>query len=160
MKLEKRKPSGREKDEASIKLLEKLQGQLYSSNASDRRQAAFNLSWLQEDGLEILKAALFADSPTKAKNASAYGLRKMRGRMKKMALEVLGQGLKHDDSKTKEVCKNALSLLSGKKPKKAVRQRKKTPKNFNIRDIPRRGRPKRTVGSIRTQRPRLGRNRK
>ena len=54
-----RRQSGREKDEAAVKLLEKLQDQLHSSDASVRRRAAFNLSWMQEDGLEILKGALY-----------------------------------------------------------------------------------------------------
>ena len=39
MKLEKRTPSGREKDEASVKLLAKLREQLYSSNVSTVRQS-------------------------------------------------------------------------------------------------------------------------
>ena len=81
----KRKISGREKDEASIILLEKLQGQLHSSNASIRRRAAYNLSWMQEDGLDILKSTLFKECAVTTKNAAAYGLRKMQGRMKKMA---------------------------------------------------------------------------
>jgi hypothetical protein len=51
MKLEKRQPSGREKDEASIELLAKLRDQLYVSNISTVRQSAFHLSWMQEDGL-------------------------------------------------------------------------------------------------------------
>ena len=50
-----RRQSDREKDEEAVKLLEKLQDQLQSSDASIRRRAAFNLSWMQEDGLEILK---------------------------------------------------------------------------------------------------------
>jgi len=55
MRLEKRKPSGREKDEASIKLLAQLREKLYSEHVGTARRAAFNLSWMQEDGLEILK---------------------------------------------------------------------------------------------------------
>src|SRR4030043_409283 len=108
MEIEKRKPSGREKDEASIKLLAKLKEQLYSQHASNRRQAAFNLSWMQEDGLEILKTALFGNFPITTKNAATYGLRNMHGRMKKMAIEVLQEGLKHTNSNTREVCRNAL----------------------------------------------------
>jgi hypothetical protein len=111
MESEKRILTGREKDEASIRLLEKLQEQLRSSDASNRRRAAFNLSWMQEDGLEILKEALIGSDLITTKNAAAYGLRKMRGRMKKMALEVLNQGLKHRDSSTRQVCSSALQLL-------------------------------------------------
>ena len=87
MEMEKKELSGREKDEASIKLLKRLREQLYSTDASNRRRAAYKLSWMQEDGLDILKATLFGNCPVPSKNAAAYGLRKMRGRMKKMALE-------------------------------------------------------------------------
>jgi hypothetical protein len=58
VKLEKRKPSGREKDQASIELLELLREKLFSNDISIARRAAFNLPWMQEDGLEILKEAL------------------------------------------------------------------------------------------------------
>lgn len=152
MEIEKRKPSGREKDEASIRLLGKLRDQLYSSNASNRRQAAFNLSWMQEDGLEILKAALFSDSHITTKNAAAYGLRNMRGRMKKMALEVLQQGLQLHDRDTKAVCRNALSRLEGKPEQKPAS--KGTPKKgrFEIRELPKRGRMQRRVGMMQTHR--------
>ena len=61
MESEKRILTGREKDEAAIKLLEKLKEQLRSSDASNRRRAAFNLSWMQEDGLEILKCVLYGN---------------------------------------------------------------------------------------------------
>ena len=118
MEIKKRKPTGREKDEDSIKLLEKLREQLYSQHASNRRQAAFNLSWMQEDGLEILANALLGDSHVTTKNAAAYGLRNMRGRMKKMALEVLQGGLQLQNKDIRTVCKNALARLEGKLDKK------------------------------------------
>jgi len=120
MRSERRKPSGREKDQASIRLLERIREQLYSSNPSVRRQAAFQLSWMQEDGLEILREALFGGFPTTAKNAAAYGLRKMRGRMKKMSLEVFEQGLRQPDSAAREVCRRALSLIGGKTEEKSL----------------------------------------
>ena len=75
MRLEKRKPSGREKDEASLQLLEKLREQLYGSNLTIIRQSAFNLSWMQEDGFDILKEALFGTARRATKGAAAYGLR-------------------------------------------------------------------------------------
>jgi hypothetical protein len=103
--------SSQEEGKSCAKLLEKLGEQLNSSNASIRRQAAFNLSWMQEDGLEVLKGALFSSGATRTKNAAAYGLRKMRGRMKKMAFDVLRQGLEQRDSATREVCKHALRLV-------------------------------------------------
>jgi hypothetical protein len=149
MEIEKRKPSGREKDEASIRLLSKLRGELYSPHASNRRQAGFNLSWMQEDGLEILKAALFEDSNVTTKNAAAYGLRKMRGRMKKMALEVLQQGLKHRNSDTREVCRSALLRLEGKIEQKPPSKRAPKKGRFEIREIPRGNRKKRTIGMMR-----------
>jgi len=152
-----RKPSGREKDEASLKLLERLCGQLYSSNPSTRRQVAFNLSWMQEDGLEILQQALFADSPARIKNAAAYGLRKMRGRMKNMSLDVLQQGLRHAYSSTREVCRNALALL-GKKPQEEPLSRKPTPQRLRIKEIPRRVRPKRRIDMQPVQKRRRPRN--
>ena len=152
MEIERRKPSGREKDEASIKLLERLREQLYSQHASNRRQAAFNLSWMQEDGLEILKTALFSDFHITTKNAATYGLRKMRGRMKNMALEVLQQGLKHRSSDTRDVCRNALLRLEGKPEKKPASKGRAGRGRFEIRDIPRGGRPQRTIGMMRTRR--------
>jgi len=149
MEIKKRKPTGREKDEASIKLLEKLREQLYSQHASNRRQAAFNLSWMQEDGLEILQAALISDSHITTKNAAAYGLRKMRGRMKKMALEVLKEGLNHNSSDTREVCRNAFLRLEGKTEKKSASKGKSKRSRYEIRDIPRGNRTQRTVGMMR-----------
>ncbi len=151
MELEKRELSGREKDEASIKLLRKLGEQLYSSDASNRRRAAYKLSWMQEDGLDILKAVLFGDCPAHTKNAAAYGLRKMRGRMKNMALEILGQGLKCRDTSTREICRNALQLLGQKVPKKVV-PRKPPVSHLAIREIPRKSSLRRRVVNRRTGR--------
>ncbi len=149
MELEKRKLTGREKDEASIKLLEKLSEQLYSQHASNRRQAAFNLSWMQEDGLEILKTALLGDCNITTKNAAAYGLRKMRGRMKKMALEILTQGKEHPNAETRDVCRNALLRLEGKPEKKPVSKAGPRKSKYEIRDVRRKGRPQRRVGMMR-----------
>ena len=151
MELEKRELTGREKDEASIKLLRKLREQLYSSDASKRRRAAHELSWMQEDGLDILKAALFGDCPVYTKNAATYGLRKMQGRMKKMALEVLQEGLKHRDTSAREICRNALQLLGQKVPK--VSRPKKPPvSHLRIKEIPRKSSPRRRVVNHRTHR--------
>ena len=140
MRLKKRKPSGREKDEASVRLLEKLREQLYSSNVSLVRQSAFNLSWMQEDGLDILKEALFSEAPRRTKGAAAYGLRKMRGRMKKMAEEVLSEGLKHSDRTTLEVSGNALLVLKkSKTPERQPATHKTRGRRIEIREIPGRG---------------------
>ena len=149
--MEKRKLSGREKDEASIRLLKKLREQLYSSDASNRRRAAYKLSWMQEDGLDILKDALFVNCPVPTKNAAAYGLRKMRGRMKKVALELLEQGLKDLNNSTREICRNALQLLGQKVPPKPP-ARKPPVSNISIREIPRSNRPRRRIDTRRTRR--------
>jgi HEAT repeat protein len=134
MESEKRILTSREKDEAAVKLLEKLKEQLRSSDASSRRKAAFNLSWMQEDGLDILTEALTGNNQVTTKNAAAYGLRKMRGRMKKMALGVLNQGLKHPNSSTRQVSISALQLLGKKVPDGAAPQ-KRVSKKSRIREI-------------------------
>ena len=134
MESEKRILTGREKDEAAVKLLEKLKEQLRSSDASSRRKAAFNLSWMQEDGLEILREALTGNNHITTKNAAAYGLRKMRGRMKKLAQDVLSQGLKHPDSSTRQVSASALQLLGQKVPAGSV-PKKTTSRRTRIREI-------------------------
>jgi len=86
---------------------------LLSDNISTARLAASNLSWKQEDGLAILTEALFGSYPRTAKKAAAYGLRSMNGRMRKMALEVLQQGLKHRDRTTKAACIKSIFLMKG-----------------------------------------------
>ena len=150
MQSEIRRQSGREKDEAAIKLLEKLQDQLHSSDASIRRRAAFNLSWMQEDGLEILKGALYGNFATTTKNAAAYGLRKMRGRMKKVALDVLNQGLKRRDKSTREICRNALQLLCQKVSDESEK-RERSSRKSRIREIPRKTRSRRIIDTRRTR---------
>jgi HEAT repeat protein len=150
MQIDTRRQSGREKDEAAVKLLEKLQDQLRSSDASIRRRAAFNLSWMQEDGLEILKGALYGNLPTTTKNAAAYGLRKMRGRMKKIALDVLNQGLKRRDKSTRDICRNALQLL-GHKVQNESEPREQTSRRSRIKEIQRKSRPRRVINTRRTR---------
>jgi hypothetical protein len=111
MRLTKREPSGREKTPETIEQLEKLREKVYNENSSVARHAAFNLSWMQEDGFDILKEALCGNGTRTAKSAAAYGLRKMRGRMKKMAMTLLDEGLKHTNNDTRQVCAKALQLL-------------------------------------------------
>jgi hypothetical protein len=110
MKLKKREPSGREKNQETVVLLERLREKVYCDNPSAARHAAFNLSWMQDDGFEILKEALYSNANRAAKGAAAYGLRKMRGRMSKPALALLEEGLKHDNEGTRQVCERALKL--------------------------------------------------
>lgn len=144
MEVEKEKSSDLQKSEDSKKLLRKLREQLFSSNGSIRRQAGFNLSWLQEDGLEVLKGTLFGDSPITTKTAAAYGLRKVHGRMKKMALEVFKQGREHQQSSVREVCTKALILLGEITPVKPP-ARKAAVGKLRIREIPTKARPKRRI---------------
>jgi hypothetical protein len=92
---------------------------LLSDDISTARLAASNLSWKQEDGLAILTEALFGNYPRTAKKAAAYGLRSMNGRMRKMAAEVLEQGLKHRDRTTKAACIKSISLMKGAVSEKA-----------------------------------------
>jgi hypothetical protein len=114
MKFEEQKSAGREKDEVAIELLRQLTRKLCSNDITTARLAAFNLSWMQEDGLAILTQVLLGDFSRTSKKAAAYGLRSMRGRMKKLALEVLERGLKQRDRTTKAACVKALSLIKGK----------------------------------------------
>ena len=130
------KISDREKIEESARQLKRLREKLlHAADTSKARRAAFNLSWMQEDGLDILKGAVFENTPRITKSAAAYGLRKMNGRMKKMALEVLEEGLRSPDKGTKVVCRRALDLLSGKvKPKPIYKSRRIRPK-FVINEV-------------------------
>ncbi|NQV35960.1 MAG: hypothetical protein HQ515_24930 [Phycisphaeraceae bacterium] len=139
MKLGKRKLSGREKDEAAIELLVTLREQLHSTNTTVARQTAFNLSWLQEDGFDILKEAMFLSKSKRTKNAATYGLRKMRGRMAKPGLALIEEGANGDDPVTAEICKSALDVYHNRhKPRRPVPQKKRASR-FEIRDVPSRG---------------------
>lgn len=143
MKLEKRKPSGREKDEAAIELLNKLREKLFSDNVSTARLAAFNLSWMQEDGLDILTETLFGNVPRTAKKAAAYGLRSMKGRMRKMAADVLTKGLKHSDRTTRDTCTKALFIMGGgQPPKPAFRGKRKPGSKGRIQEFRKKGGPR------------------
>lgn len=118
MTADNRRSPQHQRDEATVKLLIELRNKLLSNNISNARLAAFNLSWKQEDGLTILKEALFGDYPRITKKAAAYGLRSMNGRMQVIGLEVLNQGLKHRDRTTKAACIKSLSLVKAGPSKK------------------------------------------
>jgi hypothetical protein len=121
MKSEEQKSSAREKDQAAIELLRQLTRKLCSNDITTARLAAFNLSWMQEDGLAILTQVLLGDFTRTSKKAAAYGLRSMKGRMRKLALEVLEKGTKNRDRTTKAACVKALSLVKkGKKKADSV----------------------------------------
>ena len=140
-----------EKTQESIKLFERLAEKIRSKNPSIARKAALNLSWLQEDGLENLKNALLGDEAHSTKAAAAYGLRKMQGRMKKIARKLLEDGCENQDKDTKQVCENAMRVIQqANKPiaKKAQNQQKKSTPKIPIREIPTKRVP-RTVRTIR-----------
>lgn len=103
----------RERDPETIEKLKQLRQKLMSDNISYARVAAFQLSWLQEDGMAVLQEALFGNYPQTAKKAAAYGIRSMRGRMKKVAVEVLEKGIAHQDKTTRDVSKTSLGLMRG-----------------------------------------------
>ncbi|HUT31423.1 MAG TPA: hypothetical protein VMX13_16635 [Sedimentisphaerales bacterium] len=156
MKLEERKPSGREKDEASVGLLAQLRENLYSDDDSSRRRAALNLSWMQEDGLDILKEAILSDFPKAIKKSAVYALRGMRGRMKKKVLELFRQGLKHQNSETASLCKDALAAVLAKTTEKPVSTKKKKKARapgFNIREIPGKKKRKKRKAKTNGKRP-------
>jgi hypothetical protein len=147
MKLKKRVPSGREKDQETIELLERLREKVYCDNPSAARHAAFNLSWMQEDGLDILKEALFSTACRATKGAAAYGLRKMRGRMKKVAMGLLEEGLRHSNEGTRQVC--ARALLLEKESKQTAQQQQ-----LSSQPQPRqRAKPKFRISEISPHRP-------
>lgn len=127
-----KKTPEREREKTSIELLRKLREKLFSENISVARLAAHHLGWLQDDGLVILKEALFGDYSRTVKKAAAYGLRSMRGRMVKLAKEVLQQGLIHKDTTTQAACFKSLQLIRHEIPAKAGNGNKQ---NFNRRDI-------------------------
>jgi len=135
MKIDKRQPSGREKNESAVKLLEQLKQKLYFEDVSTARRAAFKLSWMQEDGLDILKEALFSNSPRRVKTAAAYGLRSMHGRMKKKGLEVLKQGLEYRDRNTRQTCKTSLALFIAKTSGGTAYRDKGPAEKINISEI-------------------------
>ena len=135
MEPEKKPHSDKEKSDASVELLAKLKGRLYSDNVSIARRAAYNLAWLQEDGLDILKDALFGDTRRTAKTAAAYGMRNTRGRMKKMAKECLEQGMEHSNKYVREACKRALILLDRKRVRKSPSEGSEDQAKFRIEEI-------------------------
>ena len=140
--MDKQEATFQAKDEATLERLKKLRHKVLTGDISTARRGAYQLSWLQEDGLIILKEALFGDYTREAKKAAAYGLRNMKGRMKKMAVEVLEQGKKHRDRTTQAACIKSLQIMRGEVPpqKSAPRGKSKRkirdtrPKSGNRKD--------------------------
>jgi hypothetical protein len=137
MSLPERKPSGREKNEAAVFLLAQLREKLHCEEISNARKAAFTLSWMQEDGLDILVEALFGSFPRTTKQAAAYGLRSMNGRMRRLAEEALTRGLTHPNRITKDACTKSLQLMKeGPAQRKARFQRRPPrPRRPGIREF-------------------------
>ncbi len=138
MKSDEKISSEKERDEASVEQLRQLTRKLCSNDITTARLAGYNLSWMQEDGLAILTETLLGNYSRTTKKAAAYGLRSMKGRMKKMALEVLEQGLRHRDRTTKAACVKALSLMKGGTPKKDGSQSKSKSSRAQIKEIQKR----------------------
>ena len=127
----------RERDPATIEKLKQLRQRLMSDNISRARVAAFQLSWLQEDGMAVLQEALLGDYPQITKKAAAYGIRSMRGRMKKVAVEVLEKGIAQEDKLTREISKTSLGLMRGEiviKPPQRKSQKHRSKRK--IRSVP------------------------
>jgi len=135
MKSDETKSSEKERDEAAVEQLRQLTRKLCSNDITTARLAAHNLSWMQEDGLAILTETLMGNYSRTTKKAAAYGLRSMKGRMKKLAVEVLEQGLKHRDRTTKAACIKAISLMKGSNSKKEGSQSKSQSSKPRIREI-------------------------
>jgi hypothetical protein len=123
-------------DEAAAKLLAQLREKLYCGDMSKARRAAHDLSWKQEAGFEILKQALIGRSSIGTKISAAYGLRSVRGRMKKKALEVLLEGLKSPNANTRRVCAKTALMLTKKPQAKQVSQSNDGSKKFGSKTSP------------------------
>ncbi len=143
MKSDDNKTSEKERDEAAVEQLRQLTRKLCSNDITTARLAAHNLSWMQEDGLAIFTETLMGNYSRTTKKAAAYGLRSMKGRMKKLASEVLEQGLRHRDRTTKAACVKAISLMKGGPQKKAGPQSKSQSSSPQIQEMQKR--PKRNT---------------
>lgn len=143
MKMEPQNQSDRVRDAQTIAQLKDLSQKLFSDDINQARLAAHQLSWMQEDGFTILKLGLFGRYSRNTKKAAAYGLRSMKGRMKKAAVELLTEGLNDRDRTTKAACKKALQLMKilpptpERRPKPGSRrpQRPLRPGGRKIQDI-------------------------
>ena len=141
MKSEEQNISKRQKDEEAIKALKELTVKLCSNDISTARLAAFNLSWMQEDGLAILTNILNGDFARTSKKAAAYGLRSMKGRMRKLGIEALEKGLKSRDRTTKAACIKALSLINDSSSKKDSSGKPNQAEKHKIQEIHKKSKP-------------------
>lgn len=155
MNMEPQNQTERVRDEQTIAKLKDLGQKLFSGDINKARLAAHQLSWMQEDGFTILKMALLGNYPRDTKKAAAYGLRSMKGRMKKAAIELLQQGLRDRDAQTRAASKKALQLMKilppeparpqkRGKPRGPQDQRPQRPGGQRIQNLPPEQRPKRS----------------
>ncbi|MFC1781298.1 HEAT repeat domain-containing protein [Planctomycetota bacterium] len=135
MSTDEKKPTAQARDQAAIEKLRQLTKNLCSNDINTARLAAFNLSWMQDDGLAILTQTLTGDFSRTTKKAAAYGLRSMKGRMKKLATEVLEQGLKHQDRTTKAACIKALAIMRGETAPKENSGKNHRNNRTNIKEV-------------------------
>ncbi|MBW2044081.1 MAG: pyridoxal-phosphate dependent enzyme, partial [Deltaproteobacteria bacterium] len=118
------------KSGSGIKLQRHI-NRLWSGQSDVARGAAWGLFKYQEDGLAVLKSALFSEDTTSVtKNAAVYGIRQMccQGKMEDKAFEVLEQGLYSRDILTSRASLHGLfwmgvSVKEEKKKGKVVRRR-------------------------------------
>ncbi|MBA7536947.1 hypothetical protein ES705_29213 [subsurface metagenome] len=97
-----------------LKNLKKYRAGLRSYIPGHRRIAAYWFSYMQEDGLKELKDVLFDEKTTEGmKRDAGYGLRSMRGQMKKLALKVLEKGFHHTNESVSRASLHSLLLMKG-----------------------------------------------
>lgn len=125
----------RQRTPETVERLKNLRIKLFSEHISTARVAAYNLSWLQDDGLTLLKEALFGNYSRTTKKAAAYGLRNMKGRMKKQAADVLEQGLTHQDGTTRAAALKSLQLMRGEVVASPKPRRKPRPSGRRIQGV-------------------------
>jgi uncharacterized membrane-anchored protein YjiN (DUF445 family) len=150
MKDEMAELSDQEKHDAAVELLKELKKKLYSDDITTARLAAHKLSWMQEDGLAMLRSALFGSHPKTVKKAAAYGLRSMRGRMRKLASQVLEEGSQRSNLTTKAACEKALFLMKGGIPEKSRSNSKSNSNRMRIREMRNKDRARRRFTERRT----------
>ena len=110
--------------------------------------------------MAVLQEALFGNYSKTAKKAAAYGIRSMRGRMKKVAVEVLEKGIAHPDEATREISKTSLGLMRGeitvKPPKRKPKKYGRKPRSKrNIQSV-----PSAPNGNSKSYRPKTNSNRR
>ena len=78
---------------------------------------------------------MLGDFSRTTKKAAAYGLRSMKGRMKKPATEVLEQGCKNRNRTTRAACIKALAITKGEAVPKSNSGRNRRKPRTPIKEI-------------------------